>query len=177
MHAVIKASELSTSMMGTNRFPMTPLHDSGTSSEPSMLFCLIVVLKACELADAIATTILPPARSHSYPNTLNQFPTEPVFEPKPLHSPIDDCIWSANGASSPHFTSNPTKLSDEHITGLIRFDIHLSHLNRFIATFTQFSVDQSLPSDTAVAARYRRRLSQLHTQIRMVVDATIPAWD
>ena len=176
MQAVIKTSELGTSVMNTPQFPMTPLSGSGASSDSSMLFCLIVVLKACDLSDLIATIILPPARSNSYPsNALNHYPAEPLFEPSPMSSPVADCVWTTGGAGSSNFSTSSAQLSDENITALVRFDIHLSHLNRFIAYFTQFNQDPGLSADTT--ARYRRRLSQIHTQIRNVVDATIPAWD
>ena len=193
MRAVIRASELGTTLMHQPPYLMTaPLP---SPSEPLILFGLVVVLKGCELADAVASSILPAASSPpppttrpspSYPTPLSICAPEPIFEPpKPAASPIDDFVWSA-GANSPSASaaplgsmqpSTPPRLTDEHITALIRLDIHLSHLNRAVATFTQVAAERGLASDHAVAMRQRRRLSHLHAQIRTVVDATIPAWD
>ena len=177
MRAVIRASELGAAMMNMPQFLMHSSLPLPATSEQPTLFSFVTILKGCELADVIATMILPPARTPSLSSPMELCGMDPLFDAKPMVSPIDDYVWPSGGGSPSAVPGSPPKLSDEHITALIRLDIHLSHLNRFIAAFAQLTAEQSWSSNTAVTTRYRRRLSHIHAQIRSAVDSTMPAWD
>ena len=184
MSTIIKVSELGTAMLDLPPFLLSPSIPGSSAPDQLVLFGFIAVVKGCELADVVASMIVPTIEAPSFPEPLDLH-VEPLFD-KPTAAPIDNYVWPTQGPVGPlpppppppsSLPSGQPKLSDEHITTLIRLDIHLSHLNRFITTFDRLALDDGQAPNRAVAARYRRRLSHLHTQIRAAVDSTMPAWD
>ena len=148
IRTVISINELGTTMINT--------HASSTS--PCMLFAFITILKSCELVEQISTTILPSTRQ--------------LIRSDSTDSVTTDYIWTT---CSPMLNGHP-EFSAEHITALVRLDIHLSQSNHLISLFTQLTQEQGL-SANVLAMQCQKRLLHLHTQIRSVVDSMIPAWD
>ncbi|MCJ1416118.1 hypothetical protein MMC32_002453 [Xylographa parallela] len=169
MGIVIKISDIGITMVRN--------HNSAIPSLPTptntLLFSFIAILKGCELAEQIASIIMSPTRSPGRVNSADFCTMTPMYPSKPMAPTIDDYSWTTCSLAPEH-----PELSVEQITALVRLDIHLSHFNNFISLFAHLVPEQGHGlSASFLATQYQRRLSHLHSHIRLAVDSIIPAWE
>ncbi|MCJ1381113.1 hypothetical protein MMC17_004222 [Xylographa soralifera] len=169
MGIVIKISDLGNTMVRN--------HNSAIPSLPTptnnLLFSFIAILKGCELAEQISSIILSPTRSPGRSDSADFCTMTPMYPSKPMAPSIDDYSWTTCSLVTEH-----PELSVEQITALVRLDIHLSHFNNFISLFAHLVPEQGHGlSASFLATQYQRRLSHLHSHIRLAVDTIIPAWE
>ena len=170
MGSVAKISELGTRVANSDSWTIPPF--PGSNEHCCLQLAFLAAVKGCELAEQISIMVLPPTRTPSYSSFMEFSMVNSPYNNNPVSSPIDDYSW----ITGPSVPSNHSKLSGEHIAALVRLDVQLSQLNRFMYRFIQ-STPEQMPVANVLAARCRRRLSYLHTQIRGVVDSMIPIWD
>ncbi|MCJ1403369.1 hypothetical protein MMC11_006592 [Xylographa trunciseda] len=169
MGIVIKISDLGNTMVRN--------HNSAIASLPTptnnLLFSFIAILKGCELAEQISSIILSPTHSLARSDSGDFCTMTPMHPNKPMTPSIDDYSWTTCSLVTEH-----PELSVEQITALVRLDIHLSHFNNFISLFAHLVPEQGQGLSAAfLATQYQRRLSHLHSHIRLAVDSIIPAWE
>ena len=169
MGSVAKISELGVRVASSDISTMSPF--PGSNDQCCLQLAFLAAVKGCELAEQISIMVLPSARMPSFADAIDFSALKP-YGNKPTTLPIDDYPWTTN----PSVQNENSKPSVEHITALVRLDVQLSQLNYFMTKFIH-STPEHMPLANVLAARCRRRLSCLHTQIRGVVDSMIPAWD
>lgn len=160
MGSVTKISELGARVANSDTSTMSPF--PGSSDQCCLQLAFLAAVKGCELAEQISIMVLPSTRPPSHPSSMD-------FA---AMTPPDDYSWT----TAPPVQSDPPNPALEHIPALVRLDVQLSQLNCFMSKFIQ-SAPEHMPLAKVLAARCRRRLSYLHSQIRGVVDSMIPAWD
>ena len=144
----------------------------GSNDQCCLQLAFLAVVKGCELAEQISIMVLPSTRTPLHSSCMDFSTMKPPYGSRHDASPMDNDPW----ITGPLAQSDHSKPSAEHITALVRLDVQLSKLNSLLSKFIQ-STPEHMPLADVLAARCRRRLSYLHTQIRGVVDSMIPAWD
>ena len=172
MGSITKISELGARVANSDTSTISPF--PGSHDQCCLQLAFLAAVKGCELAEHISMMVLPSARTPSHSSSMD-FSTlkSPFGINKPVASPIDEYPWSTGPSAHSSDLSQP---SPEHIPALVRLDAQLSQLNCFMFKFIQLT-SEHMPLANVLAARCRRRLSYLHTQIRGVVDSMIPPWE
>lgn len=165
MRTIININELGSAIIETNH----------SQPSPCLMFAFIAVLKGCELAEQISITVLPTARTPAFPVVASEAPL------------ASDYIWTTCPSAS---QSQPKpELSVEHITALVRLDVHLQHFNTFLSNFIHLTQEQGQTQGQgqsqglspnaldSLAVQCQKRLLHLHTRIKSVVNFMISAWD
>ena len=143
----------------------------GSEDQCCLQLALLTAVKGCELAENVFNTLLP-----SGTWGLTSTPSPPPFDSSgiPASPPsIDDYPWS----TAPTLPSNLSKPPIEHITSLIQLDVQLSQLYSFMSKFLLSTPLGDMTLTSSLAARWQRRLSELHPRIRAAVNSMMPAWE
>ena len=170
MGSVTKISELGAKVANSNAFasPSIP----GSNDQCRLQLAFLAAVKGCELAEQISMIALPSTAAALHASCADFSVLKSPYSSKFGGCQAIDDFWNAE-----LFPQNEqSKPTTEHIVALVRLDVQLSQLNCFMSRFIQ-STPEHMPQADILAARCRRRLSYLHTQIRGVVDSMIPAWD
>ena len=165
MRTIININELGSSIIETNH----------SQPSPCLMFAFIAILKGCELAEQISIAVLPTARTPTFPVVASEVSLAP------------DYTWAMCPLAS---QSQPKpELSVEHITALVRLDVHLQHFNTFLTNFIHLTQErgqtpargqsQGLSPNAldSLAVQCQKRLLHLHTRIKSVINFMISAWD